>query len=156
MKDKVVTRRDFLRGTAGAALAAALGPGIAPEGNAQESTARVVLIRDADVLTQEGEIRGEVLSSMLDEALQALMGEKASLGAWQKLFKRTDVVGVKSNVWWNLPTPRELENEMKRRLLEVGIPEKNISVDDRGVLTNPVFQKATALINARPVRTHFW
>lgn len=37
-----------------------------------------------------------------------------------------------------------------------GVEESNISIDDRGVLDNPVFKKATALINARPMRTHDW
>ena len=45
-KEEFITRRDFIRGTAGAALAAALGAGAAPEARA-EKTARVVLIRDA-------------------------------------------------------------------------------------------------------------
>ena len=31
-----------------------------------------------------------------------------------------------------------------------------MAVDDRGVLDNPVFARATALINVRPLRTHHW
>ncbi len=31
-----------------------------------------------------------------------------------------------------------------------------MAVDDRGVLSNPVFQRATAFINTRPLRTHNW
>jgi len=45
---------------------------------------------------------------------------------------------------------------MKTRILAVGVDEKNISVDDWRVLSNPVFAKATALINARPMRAHNW
>ena len=55
-----------------------------------------------------------------------------------------------------LPTPKELEAAIKRRVLDVGVPETNMDIDDRGVLRNPVFLKATALINVRPVRTHHW
>jgi hypothetical protein len=55
-----------------------------------------------------------------------------------------------------MPTPKELEAAIKRRLLDVGVAEKNMDVDDRGVLHNQVFLKATALINVRPLRTHHW
>jgi hypothetical protein len=55
-----------------------------------------------------------------------------------------------------LPTPKELEAAILRRLLDVGVLEKNISIDDRGVRNNPIFQNATALVNVRPVRTHHW
>ncbi len=55
-----------------------------------------------------------------------------------------------------MPTPEPLESAIRQRLLDVGIEEKNISIDDRGVLDNPVFLRATALVNVRPLRTHFW
>jgi hypothetical protein len=137
------------------ALAAAVGSAI-PAAAQPEPKARVVLIRHADVLGQHGKLQAEIVQSMLDEAVKALLDEKASLPAWKKLVKDSDIVGIKSNVWWNLPTPKELEGAIQRRVLEIGVPGKNISVDDRGVLDNPVFQKSTALINVRPLRTHHW
>jgi hypothetical protein len=36
------------------------------------------------------------------------------------------------------------------------VAEKNIDIDDRGVLNNPIFLNATALVNVRPLRTHHW
>jgi len=51
---------------------------------------------------------------------------------------------------------RTLELAIKRRVMDAGIPEGNIGIDDRGVRRNPIFQKATAIINARPARTHHW
>ena len=154
-EEKIITRRDFLRGTAGAALTVALHSGIAAAAQA-EPKAKVVLIRDPEVLTAGGKIRGDILRRMLDESLQALMGEKESLAAWRGLVQSSDVVGIKSNVWWKMPTPEELEGAIRKRLLDVGVAEKNIAVDDRGVLSNPIFLKATALINVRPARTHHW
>jgi len=38
----------------------------------------------------------------------------------------------------------------------VGVAPENVAVDDRGVLGNAVFKRATALVNARPMRTHHW
>jgi len=53
---------------------------------------------------------GEILQSMLDEAVRSLLGTKESLEAWQKLIKSSDIVGIKSNSWYRLPTPKELES----------------------------------------------
>jgi len=154
MKERIITRRDFLRGAAGTAVAAALGPGILGEAHAQ-TTANVVLIRNADVLAQPDKMQG-ILESMLDEAVKTLLGTGDPVEAWRKLIKSSDVVGVKSNEWPKLPTPKALEGAIKRRLLDVGVAEENMSIADKGVLENPVFQKATALVNVRPLRTHHW
>jgi hypothetical protein len=155
MEEKIITRRDFLRVAAGTAMAATLGPEILGEAKA-EPTSRVVLIRNAEAVGSDSKVRGEILQSMLDEAVRSLLETKESLEAWQKLIKSSDIVGIKSNSWNRLPTPKELEAAIKRRLLDVGVAEKNMDIDDRGVLHNPVFTKATALINVRPLRTHHW
>ena len=155
MKEKIITRRDFLRAAAGTAMAATLGPGILGEARA-EPTAKVVLVRNAGVLGDQGDVQGGILQSMLDEAVKSLLGTNEPLEAWQKLIKSSDVVGIKSNVWQKLPTPKELEAAIKRRVLDVGVPGKNIDIADRGVLNNPIFLNATALINVRPLRTHHW
>ena len=154
-KTTVITRRDFLRGAAGAALAAALSSPVSGEAQGQQK-AKVILIRNEGVLGRNGKVRGEILQSMLDEAVKTLLSENEAVQAWRNLFRSSDVVGLKSNEWHTMPTPKELEDAIKRRLLDVGIPEKNIGVDDRGVLHNPIFLKATALINVRPLRTHHW
>jgi hypothetical protein len=155
MEEKIITRRDFLRVAGGTAVAVALGSGILGEVRA-EATAKVVLIRNAEVLGSHGEVRGEILQSMLDEAVKILLETNEPLEAWQKLFQSSDVVGIKSNEWQKMPTPKELEAAIKRRLLEVGVAEENIGIADRGVLNNPIFLKATALVNVRPLRTHHW
>jgi len=154
MEEKIITRRDFLRGAAGTAVAAALGPGILGEAHAQP-TAKVVLIRNAEVLAQPEKTQG-ILESMLDEAMKTLLGTDSPLEAWRKLIKSSDVVGVKSNDWGKLPTPKPLEAAIKRRLLDVGVTEENMSIADRGVRNNPIFLKSTALVNVRPLRTHHW
>jgi len=156
MKQRItVTRRDFLRGTAGLIMTMGLGASI-PSGAKAEDRTRVVLIRHQKVLGSDGKIDANILQSMLDEAVQTLLNEKDPLKAWQRLFKKSDIVGVKSNSWRYLPTPEEMEQAIRSRLLDIGIPEGSLSVDDRGVLNNPIFQKSTALINVRPVRAHHW
>jgi len=155
MKEKTITRRDFLRAAAGTTMAATLVPGILGEARA-EPTAKVVLIRHAEVLGDQDKVHGEIVQSMLDEAVKTLLGSSEPLDAWRKLVKSSDIVGIKSNSWPKLPTPKELETAIKRRLLDAGVVEKNIDIADRGVLNNPIFVNATALVNVRPVRTHHW
>ena len=93
---------------------------------------------------------------MLDEAVTTLLNEKDPILAWKKIVKSTDIVGIKSNVWRFLPTPRELEIAIKRRVIETGVPEINIGIRDRGLLEDSIFLNATSLINVRPLRTHNW
>ncbi len=155
MEKRVITRRDFLRRAAEGALAAAFVSGIPAKAPAAQRS-RVVLIRNAEVLDRQENVRGEILQAMLDEGVKNLLGTGEPAEAWRMLIKSSDVVGIKSNEWGRLPTPKELESAVKRRVLDAGVAEKNVDIADRGVLYNPVFQKATALINARPLRTHHW
>ena len=152
---KTITRRDFLKGTAGFLLAPTAITSVPRSARAQAKT-KVVVIRNMGVVGPNSEINRNILQAMLDEAACILTGEKETRLAWQSLFVKTDVVGIKTNVWHYLPTPKELEGAIHQRLVDVGIPTANISIDDRGVLDNPVFKKATALVNVRPARTHHW
>lgn len=117
---------------------------------------RVVLVRDKKVLEGRGVLRPHVLEDMLNRALTSLLETVDPVTAWKKLVGPSDIVGIKSNVWYHLPTPRSLEEAIVEGLLAAGVREKNISVGDRGVLGNPVFKRCTALINVRPMRTHNW
>jgi hypothetical protein len=148
-----VDRRGFLQMGGGAAAAALIGTRRA---GAEEGKARVVLIRRREVLGADGRANGPVLHGMLNEAVTALLGENDAGAAWRRLVKPTDVVGVKSNVWGPLPTPPELEQAIRDEVVRAGVRPENVAVDDRGVLANPVFQRMTALVNVRPMRTHAW
>jgi len=152
---RVITRRDFLRGTVYTAFAASTGLGLPGKVRAEERV-KVVLVRDEKVVDREGRIDQEILQQMLDQGVSTLLGEANPVQAWKRLIKPNDVVGIKSNEWSPLPTPRELEMAIQKRVLEVGVPQKNVSIDDRGVLNNRVFLSSTALINVRPLRTHYW
>lgn len=154
-KKRTITRRDFLRGTVYTALGITLGRPAEREIRA-EGRSRVVLIRDEKALDLKGNINQNVIQRMLDKGICTLLEEERPIQAWRRLIKPSDIVGIKSNVWFYLPTPEELENAIVNRLIEVGVPKKNIAIDDRGILDNPVFKSSTALINVRPLRTHHW
>lgn len=154
-KKRTITRRDFLRGTVYTAFAASLGSPLGKEGRAEEKV-KVVLVRDGNVIDPQGQIKPKIIQQMLDQGIREFLGEENPIQAWRKLIKPNDIVGIKSNVWFYLPTPLELESAIQQRILDVRVPKKNISIDDREVLNNPVFRSSTALINVRPLRTHFW
>ena len=154
---RVITRRDFLRTGSYVAMGSLMGwPWTGHTAVSQTAKSRVVLIRDENLIDASGALRAGNLGDMLDQAMQALLNTDNTSGAWQQMFDANDRVGVKSNVWWHLPTPQALEKILQERLLAAGVREQNISVDDRGVRRNPIFNSATALINVRPMRTHSW
>jgi hypothetical protein len=154
---KSISRRQFIK----SASVAAIGTTLLRSG--QETTvpvksgrSRVVLVRDLNVLDENGNLQYAVVEEMLDTGIKALTGMPDPQSAWKTIIKPDDIVGIKNNRWPYLRTTAEVENAIKKRTIEVGVKEANISVDDLGVLQNPVFQKATALINARPMRSHHW
>jgi len=160
-----LTRRDFIRGVGAAAVGGAVGlPATAKEARGAQSTSRVVLIRDEHVLTASGveevswssTIDGDVIQQMMDEAMTALFGMETPSACWSTIIRPDDIVGIKTNVWSNLPTPEPLILALKRGVMGAGVPEERIGIGDRDVQRQENFRNATALINSRPMRTHSW
>jgi len=157
MKSSTYTRRDFLKGTTAATAAGVLYFHLPQQVFAEsEKTTRVVLIRHKDVLDNLNKPRADIVQHMLDEAVTRLLDETDPITAWKQLVTPTDVVGIKSNIWHYLPTPPELESAIKKRVMDAGVPEKNIGIRDRGLLSDSLFMNASSLINVRPMRTHHW
>jgi len=171
MAGKKWTRRDFLKTAAVAPVASAVGcsclscPKPVPAAPAGAGMARitqmshksrVVLVRDAAAVGEARKINASVVQKMLDDAVMTLFLEKDPLVAWKHIVGPSDIVGVKTNVWNALPTGPELEGAIRTRLLEAGVPADKISIKDRGLPNDPIFQAATVLINVRPARVHYW
>ncbi len=176
-----LSRRDFLNRAAGAALIGVMGETAACNGAKKQAPEKpttaeaeqpkkkeqnevkpaglrstVVLVRDKRVVDENRALNPEILVRMFDDAVVSLLDAPTVEDAWQSLVKPGDTVGIKSNVWRFLATPKELEQAIRERVVAAGAPESKIDIDDRGVRENPVFQRATALINIRPMRTHHW
>lgn len=165
-KKNMITRREFIKRSSLAAVGGAVflsqpewarlkADGVSEAASAAEKT-KVVLVRNKNVLDEKGRPVYEVVQEMLDAAVNELTGKADPIAAWKTIIKPDDIVGIKSNVWRYIPTTLEVENAIKKRVMDAGVAESNIAVDDRGVLRNPVFLKTTALINARPMRSHHW
>jgi hypothetical protein len=152
-----ITRREFIKSASAAAIAAPLLLS-AQEGTAPSTAgkSRVVLLRDLNVLDENGLPRQEVVQEMLDTGLKTLTGKPDPQSAWKTIIKPDDIVGIKNNRWGYLQTTPQVQNALKSRILEAGVKEDNVGIDDLGVLQNPIFLKSTALINARPMRSHHW
>ncbi len=152
---RVVTRRDFIRGTTYAGLGAAIGFNLdMGQKSFSQEKSKVVLIRDENVFKKNGQLHAEVIQQMLDKAVTTLIGEKDTTKAWKRLVNPTEIVGIKSNVWGPLPTPSEVEVAIKRRLVDAGVDSQKILIDDRGA--RRTLANCTSLINVRPLRTHHW
>ena len=158
MKKNIITRRSLLKKAATLAAGSALLMNLPVRvfGSTGNKQSRVVLIRDEAIIDAEGKVNAAVMQDMLDKAMLSLTGKSSVQQAWKGIIRPDDVVGIKTNVWSYLATPPELEKAIKSRVMEAGVADKNISIKDRDVLSDPVFQKATALINVRPMRTHAW
>jgi len=154
---KIITRRDFIRAGSCVAMGSLMGlPLLAHSSPKPPAKSRVVLVRNRKALDNNGSPRPDVLQDMLDQAVTTLLDATDPVSAWKQLVGPTDIVGIKSNLWYHLPTPRPLESAICKRLLDAGVSKENVSADDRGVRKNPVFTHSTALINVRPMRTHHW
>lgn len=176
MTEKInFTRRDFLKGTTFTSLAVALGL-LSPEVLSTEEgkLARVVLIRDEDVLNEGLVVNKKILSEMLNSGMASLGKEKDGIALWKKLFSPKDIVGVKINVMMTL-THNELIELIVENLLKAGVEDKNIYIWDRdkvGIgsaemfsrtrkfgfakdhLSN-VIKKCTALVNVSGMKSHW-
>jgi len=155
MGAKKLSRRDFLASGTGAAAVGLLAGGGSAEARVEKPLGRVVLVRDQNVLGDDGAPDPEILHQMLNRGVASLLEEDPAT-AWRRLISPTDVVGIKSNVWGSLPTPPALEEAIRSEVLRAGVKADDVAVDDRGVRSNPVFRRATAIINTRPLRTHDW
>ncbi len=154
---RAITRRAFIKSASAAAIAAPLLLSAQNEKAAVPAgKSRVVLLRDINVLDENGQPRQDVVQEMLDTGLKTLTGKPDPQSAWKTIIKPDDIVGIKNNRWGYLQTTPQVQNALKKRVLEAGVKENNVSIDDLGVLQNPIFLKSTALINARPLRSHHW
>ncbi len=184
MSEGRITRRDFIRGTAWAALAAAVGlpaactraarDGVAGAGEAAApaagaerlaqaaqaaeapaaKTSTVVLVRDPAAVGDNGQLNFQVIGRMIDEGLQTLLAADSPADAWRQIVKPGELVGIKSNVWQPLRTPPEVEQHIKQRVVEAGVPADKVRITDRAA--RRMLADCTALINVRPLRWHHW
>jgi uncharacterized protein (DUF362 family) len=139
------TRRDLLRdgtvlglGILGISGCSAEAPGTTgAKGTPSSSgTARVVLARDlSSVKTVDGNttVDAKKVREMLSKAIVAFTGAPDEESAWKKLFKPTDVVGLKVNCLFgvNASTRPEVTMAVAEGIMKAGVKPENIIIWDR-------------------------
>lgn len=121
----VLTRRDFVRGTVGAAVAASL------LGDSLDLTAAptvkswVAVVRNQAALNPANHVDETGLRQMLTDVLKAVTGKADPASAWQALVRKDDIVGLVHTDHLNRTHP-ELVDLVKTTLKESGIAEENI------------------------------
>jgi len=154
-----MTRRDLLKKTAVLAAGASVlmnKPLNSLALKTADKKSKVVLVRNKDLFASGAEPDAAIAAQMLDEAICKLTGKADAKQAWATIVKPEDTVGIKTNEWNKFPTPAIVNDILKEKVLQAGVPADKVSVNDRSVLNDPVFQNSTALINVRPMRTHAW
>jgi hypothetical protein len=162
--EKVVTRRDFIKGAAMGTLGIALYGGvrglIAETGSApgpvpfaaQNPQSVVVLIRNEKAVGAEDKIDAAAVQEMIDTAVKQLAGETDAAKAWAKFIRPEDTVGVKFTHcgWMRVHTEQPVIDAIVKRVGEAGVAKDKIIAQDEGL---PV-AKCTALINVPTVKVH--
>ena len=148
-----LTRRDFLRGTVGATLAASvLGVPWAYGSQNAARFSRVIIVRDKNVMDADLNVDIAILQSMLDRTVLMVTGKKTIPEAWSVLIKPDDIVGLVTTPHLN-PTHPEMVEVVKASLMkEVGISENHI-VMAQGGKRRP--GRCTALISMPALKGHW-
>jgi hypothetical protein len=150
--DSSVTRRDFMRGTVGAAL----GVGVACRTAAEPRSAggalsNVVVVRDASVMNAERAIDESVLRRMLGDLVMRATGRPTATEAWRSLVKPQDTVGLVTTGHLN-PTHAELVESVRSAVSGAGVPADRVRMAQG---SPEAVKPCTALISLPGLKAHW-
>ena len=158
----IVTRRDFLRGTAYGTMGLALGlkgfkdiaSGKDASGlfNGKNALSKVVLVRNEAAVEKRHNVNSKIVAEMIDSALKIVADEKDILKAWGRYINEDDIVGVKFSrcSWMRIPTEQAVIDAIVQRIRDLGVSKRRIYAKDYDM----PFKKCTALINVPSVKVH--
>jgi hypothetical protein len=147
---KVLTRRDFVRGTAAGTLAASL-PAHALQPKRGPRTSTVVLVRNQKAVGPGNSVDVAILKQMVTDTVTRVTKGGSVRDAWRALFKPEDIVGLVATPHLN-PTHRELVEAVRAALVEAGIPAGNL----RNAQGGPDQAKACTSLIALPALKAHW
>ena len=152
---RVLTRRDFMRGTVGAVVGGSVA-GAGPLGASTRSprpprSAQVVVVRDQRALNASHDVDVTVLREMLSETITRVTGQRSARAGWQSMFKPADVVGLVPTDHLN-PTHGEVVEAVRAQLIDAGIAADRIR-NAQGGLDNA--RRCTALIALPALKAHW-
>jgi len=149
---RAVTRRDFVRGGAGAAVGVSLFglAGADPLGREPKS-ARVVLVRDRAVLDGPHRVDEAALRAMLATAVMRVTGAATGHDAWRVLVKPEDVVGLVPTSHLN-PTHDEMVAAVRAAVRDAGVAPDRIRIAQGGPENA---EACTALLSLPALKAHW-
>ena len=151
MSNNTVTRRDFVRGTVGAAVAASLLGDSLECDAAPVARSRVIVVRNQAALNPGNQVNEPILREMLTQTLGSVTGKADAASAWRTLIKKEDTVGLVHTDHLNRTHP-ELVTVVKSTLQQAGVPEANILM----VQGHPdLVKRCTALISMPALKAHW-
>ncbi|MCP4024529.1 MAG: DUF362 domain-containing protein [Desulfobacteraceae bacterium] len=150
---KLLTRRDFIRGTVGATLAASvMNVPWATSVAAATGPSMVTVVRDEKVMDNSLRVDAKILKAMVDKAVMQIADQSDASTAWNSLFKKDDIVGLVNTPHLN-PTHPEMVQVVTESLMEfVGIAQKNIREAQGG---SRRAKKCSALISVPALKAHW-
>jgi hypothetical protein len=152
MKKPVLTRRDFIRGTIGAAVGTSIFGLKWPMAEARAARSSLVtIVRDKNAMDSSKNVNSAIVKKMLDQALVKVTGQKNSKDAWLSLIKPTDMIGLVPTDHLN-PTHEEVVDAVKSSLVDAGILRKRIKLADGGP-DEP--KECTSLIALPALKAHW-
>jgi len=146
-----VTRRDFMRGTVGAAIGVSMAHDRAGATTRAPRPARVVLVRDEQALDARHAVNTVALTRMLGELATRVTGEPTAADAWHSLVRPEDVVGLVATDHLN-PTHPELIDAVRTAVVAAGVPAQRVRMAQGGP---DAVRPCTALIALPALKAHW-
>jgi len=151
-KKHVITRRDFIRGTIGAAIGTSILGLKIPEGEAKAlRSSLVTVVRDKNAMDSSRNVDRTIIKKMLDQTLIKFTGRKNTKDAWLSLVEPSDMIGLVPTEHLN-PTHDEIIDTVKSSLVDAGIPKTRIKMAQGWFSVNP--KDCTALIALPALKAH--
>ncbi len=149
---RVVSRRDFMRGTAGAAVGISLfGVDLAGAVAQGPRSAKVIIVRDRRALDERHDVNAAVLREMLEETVRRVTGHASPRDAWRSLVAPQDTVGLVPTPHLN-PTHQELVTAVRVALADAGVPGERVRLAQGGP---EKAEACTALISLPALKAHW-
>ena len=146
-----VTRRDFMRGTVGAAIGVSMAQDGAGATVRAPRSGRVVLVRDEQALDARHAVNTVALTRMLGELATRVTGEPTAADAWHSLVRPEDVVGLVATDHLN-PTHSELIDAVRKAVVTAGVPAERVRMAQGGP---DAVRPCTALIALPALKAHW-
>lgn len=150
-ENNALTRRDFVRGSVGAAVAASLLGSPLDATAAPVARSYVAVVRNQSALNSANVVNELVLGDMLTQVLRSVTGKADEVSAWRALVKSDDVIGLVHTDHLNKTHP-ELIEAVKRSLKQAGILEKNLRMAQGSPET---VKECSALISLPALKAHW-